>query len=168
MRWPIWNPWKQPQPVRLVAIYLAPAAGAPMETLHSARAVTDAGLDGDRYAVGRGFWKVTEACQVTLISEEDLERARRRAPALAAGLNGGAHRRNLVIAGIPSRRLLGRRIRIGDAELTVTRPRPPCGYLEQVEGKGLATALGRHSGMCAVVRTTGILQVGATIEILDD
>lgn len=164
----IWRRWTRPGAARLVGIYLAPAAGAPMEALHSVRALANAGLEGDRYAAGRGFWKVHQACQVTLIGEEDLERARQRAPALAATLNAGGHRRNLVIAGTHSRALLGRRLRIGDVELVVTRPRPPCGYLEQVEKTGLATALGRHSGVCANVQVGGTLQVGAAVEVVDD
>lgn len=137
-----------------------------MQPLRAVVALENAGLQGDRYAERRGFWKVNEACQITLIGQRDLEQACRRAPALASALGKGAHRRNLVIQGLRSRDLLGKRIRIGEAVVLVNRPRPPCGYLEQVEGRGLATALGRHSGVCATVQVAGSLRVGDGVEVL--
>lgn len=137
-----------------------------MQGRQSVEALENAGLKGDRYAEQRGFWKVNEACQVTLIGEHDLKQACRRVPALASALGSGAHRRNLVIQGLRSRDLLGKRIRIGDTVLRINRPRPPCGYLERVEGRGLATALGRHSGVCATVQVAGNLRVGDGVEVL--
>lgn len=164
MAWYLWK--RQSTRGQLAAIFVSPTAGAPMASVPSVEAVRDTGLRGDRYAASRGFWKVNEACQVTLISQHDLDQARGRAPALAPVLESGAHRRNLLIAGLRSRDLLGQRLRIGEVELLVTRPRPPCGYLEQVEGRGLATALGKHSGVCATVQVGGTLQVGDTVAVL--
>lgn len=50
-----------------------------MQSVNRAEALEQTGLQGDRYSVGRGFWQVTEACQVTLISTDDLARAKKAA-----------------------------------------------------------------------------------------
>ena len=41
---------------RVEAIHVAPEAGAPMVPLARARAIAASGLEGDRYATGRGHW----------------------------------------------------------------------------------------------------------------
>lgn len=160
--------WRSKQG-RLLAIYVTPAAGRPMQTVDSVLAIAGAGLEGDRYAAGAGFWKATDACQVTLISEDDLRHARTgRRPELRERLASGHHRRNLVVGGIRTGRLDGRRFRIGDAVFGFDKPRPPCGYLDRVEGDGMCRALGRHSGVCLRVLRGGTIAVGDTVELLDD
>jgi hypothetical protein len=44
---------------RVEAIFVAPQAGAPMRQLAEVRAIAGPGLDGDRYALGRGTFSVT-------------------------------------------------------------------------------------------------------------
>lgn len=149
---------------RLEAIFIAPTAGAPMLSIESIQALRDKGLEGDRYAQKQGYWKVTEACQVTLISERDLQQARRRgAP---ANLEQGSHRRNLVISGLATSDLKGHEVQIGEAIMRYQKPRPPCGYLDQIEGKGLAKALGRNSGICLQVIRSGLIRVGDNILLI--
>lgn len=149
---------------RLEAIFIAPKAGVPMRPVESVQVQAGRGLAGDRYALERGYWKVTEACQVTLISESDLQRARRRGG--AAGLVQGGHRRNLVISGLSVGELKGRDICIGEAILRYQKPRPPCGYLDQVAGRGSAKALGRNSGICLQVVQSGLIRVGDELQII--
>ena len=140
-----------------------------MLSVASVDALHDAGLKGDRYCTGAGFWKATEACQVTLITEHDLQQAKHRAPpSLGDRLDAGHHRRNLVIAGLKMKDLDGRRFRIGTALFQHQRPRPPCGYLDRVEGDGLCHALGRTSGACIRVLESGRLAVGDALEVLED
>lgn len=153
---------------RLQAIFISVAAGKPMQSVTRIRALAGTGLQGDRYALAAGHWQATDACQVTLISEDDLRRAGRRLdPSQAAPLHHGAHRRNLVLAGVRTRQLEGRTFRIGEAVFDYHKPRPPCGYLDQVEGRGLARALGRHSGVCLQVVESGELQVGDPVRWID-
>lgn len=110
--------------------------------------------------MGRGFWRLTDGCQVTLIHAEDLTRAQRRRGLL---LDAGQHRRNLVVSGLAQTELRDRDIRIGDALFEWHRVRPPCGYLDRVSGPGTAKALGRHSGHCLRVRKSGLVKVGDSI-----
>ena len=158
----------RPTNASLIGIFIAPAAGQPMRAVQSVRAVAGSGLQGDRYGEHAGFWKATDACQVTLITEYELNRARTRELDLKAKLADGRHRRNLVIRGLTPKQLLGLRFRIGTATFVCIKPRPPCGYLDQVEGKGLCRALGRNSGLCIGVIDSGNISVGDAVELLDN
>jgi len=165
----MWFFKRRPPSGTLAAIFVTPSAGQAMQPLDSVVALADAGLQGDRYATGRGFWKVTEACQVTLISRDDLQRAARRQPAgLGDWVGKGRHRRNLVVEGLKTGQLQGKRFRIGSAVFASHKPRPPCGYLDRIEGQGLCRALGRHSGICIRVVTGGRIRVGDPLEIIAD
>lgn len=150
-----------PEP-RLTGIFIAAEAGAPLRSVAHAEALLDRGLAGDRYANGAGFWRVTDACQVTLIAEKALIGAERRS---GLSLSAGEHRRNLVVTGLDPRQLEGRELEIGSARFVWHRPRPPCGYLDQVAGRGLAKALGRHSGICLKVIESGVLQLNDRVVV---
>lgn len=151
----------------LAAIYLAPEAGAAMQAVSVADAIAGVGLGGDRYALRTSFWQATDACQVTLIGGRDLARAQLRAPHdQRARLAQGHHRRNLVIDGLHAQALAGMRFRIGDAVFVYRKPRPPCGYLDRVEGSGMCRALGKHSGICIDVLENGRFAVGDVLEII--
>ena len=82
---------------RLTAIFMADHAGAPMRPCDQVLAVAGAGLAEDRYAMGRGFWRLTDGCEVTVIYAEELARAERRQ---GLSLAAGQHRRNLVVSGL--------------------------------------------------------------------
>ncbi|WP_462320572.1 MOSC domain-containing protein [Halochromatium sp.] len=153
---------KRGQVGRLSAIFVADQAGAPMRSCDQALAQVDAGLADDRYAVGRGFWRLTDGCQVTLIHAEDLARAQRRH---GLSLDAGQHRRNLVVTGLARTELRNREIRIGDALFEWHRLRPPCGYLDRIAGPGTAKALGRQSGHCLRVRKSGLIKVGNPVNV---
>ncbi len=147
---------------RLAAIFISPAAGEPMEAPASVQAIAGKGLAGDRYSLATGHWHPVESCEVTLISEHDLRLAQRRLP---VAVDRGQHRRNLVVSGIRTRDLEGRRFRIGGAGFEYLKPRPPCGYINQVTGENMARALGRNSGVCLRVLTGGLIRVGDPVLI---
>jgi len=150
----------RPSPPRLSAIFISPAAGKSMIPIESVFALQGQGLEGDRYSLQRGYWKVTEACEVTLISEHDLRHALRRGISNQE-LRAGIHRRNLVISGLRTEDLRNRDFYIGEqAVFRYHRPRPPCGYLDQVERPGLARSLGKHSGVCIQVIREGEIRIG--------
>lgn len=166
---PLASIWRRRRPARLAAIYLSPGAGQPMQPVEAVRAHAGTGLEGDRYAAHRGFWQATDACQVTLIGTDDLRRAGRgQTEAIRDKLDTGHHRRNLIVEGIKSRTLEGKTFRIGESVFAYLKPRPPCGYLDQIEGQGLCRALGRHSGICLRVLRSGLLRVGDTLEPLSE
>ena len=106
----------------LTDIFVAKEAGAPMQRVTSIEAIVGVGLAGDRYASGRGHWKLVDGCQVTLITEEDLIKAQQRS---GISLADGQHRRNLVVRGIPLDVFRQRRVRIGEVLFEFHRLRPP-------------------------------------------
>jgi MOSC domain-containing protein YiiM len=151
----------------LKAIFIATKAGEAMQSVASSQALVDTGLQGDRYSEASGFWKATDACQVTLISEDDLFQAKQgRHAMLQDKLDKGSHRRNLVVGGIKTTQLQGKTFRIGQAVFRYHKPRPPCAYLEKIEGQGIRRALGKHSGVCLDVIQGGTLSIGDTVEII--
>jgi MOSC domain-containing protein YiiM len=156
-----WRPdWFGAPPARLEAIYVTASAGQPMESREAIEASAGSGLRGDRYATHRGHWHAVESCPVTLISTAELERAARRRGHVIAP---GEHRRNLVVSGWHHLPRHGGYLRIAEVVLRVDRPRPPCGYLNQVVGYNLARALGHDSGICVDVIRGGRLRVGDVV-----
>ena len=148
----------------LISIYIAKQAGESMRRVDQAEAVKSRGLSGDRYASGSGHWHATDACDVTLVSAEELDAAERRVGQL---LPEGWHRRNLVVKGIALAAVRRRNIRIGDALFAFHRLRPPCGYLDRISGAGSAKALGKAGGIGLKVLENGVIRVGDSVCLLD-
>jgi len=138
-----------------------------MQPVSQAYACANKGLENDRYYSDNGFWKALEACQVTLISLADLKTSPRHSKdPVSLNLQQGGHRRNLVIDGIKSDRLRDTTFRLGSAVLRYVKPRPPCGYLDQIEGKGHAKQLGKRSGICLQVVESGEIKINDQLVIL--
>lgn len=153
-----------PYKATLTAIFIAESAGQPMKRMTTAHAILNRGLEGDRYYTETGHWKPVEACQVTLISTHDLAQASKDR---SLNFSNGSHRRNLVIDGLKTKTLEGKVFRIGDAVFSYDKPRPPCGYLNKIEGKGMAKALNHNSGVCIRVLQSGKLTTGDELAIID-
>ena len=151
----------------LKAIFVAPTAGEPMNSVNTIEAIANRGLKGDRYSEDRGHWKSIDSCQVTLITEHDLEQAKKTEVEFREGLEHGSHRRNLVIAGLKTKHLEGKQFRIGTAVFRYDKIRPPCAYLDQIAGNGMCRALSHNSGICIRVVSRGTLTVGDTVEIIE-
>lgn len=147
----------------LQAIYICENAGEKMQAVDSVYAVTDKGLQGDRYFNGTGYWDPVEGCQVTLITEHDLKLASK---GNSLKMGRGQHRRNLLISGIKTSALKDKQFQIGEAIFEYHKPRPPCGYLNQIEGKGMARALSYNSGICIKVIRSGTVRVNDQLVIL--
>lgn len=150
----------------LKAIFVAASAGEAMRSVDSTEAIGNRGLKGDRYCEDRGHWKSIDGCQVTLITEHDLEQAKKTEVKFQKELDNGSHRRNLVITRLKTKHLEGREFRIGTAIFRYDKPRPPCAYLDQIAGKGMCRALSHNSGACIRVVTGGKLAVGDAVEII--
>ena len=97
------------------------------------------------------------------ISAEDLEDIQRTC---GVRVDNGEHRRNLITRGIDLESLSGKRFQVGQAILEYDRPRPPCSYIQSITQPGMTRALVGHSGICARVVQSGLIQDEDTIEIL--
>ncbi|HEX5612458.1 MAG TPA: MOSC domain-containing protein, partial [Burkholderiales bacterium] len=96
----------------LTHIHIAAEGGAPMKSLDSAKLIAGVGIEGDRYATGRGFYSKTPRAdrQVTLIEMEALEALSRDH---GIELLPKESRRNLTTRDVPLNHLVGRRFRVG-------------------------------------------------------
>jgi MOSC domain-containing protein YiiM len=149
---------------RLVAIYVAPAAGAPMEARDRIEAIAGAGLRDDRYATRTGTYSNTGrgARDVTLIEREAVEATRAED---GIDVREDQTRRNLVTEGVALNHLVGRTFRVGTVRVRGLRLAEPCVYLEQLTGlAGLGAALVHRGGLRAEILDDGELRVGDTID----
>ena len=142
---------------KLCHIYTAEKGGDNMISHHQIEVLVNSGLLNDRYATQKGYWHLVESCQVTLISLKDINRIEKKSK---LSLQNGLHRRNLVISNIPSKSLEGKTFQLGSAIFKYDKPRPPCGYIDSIAGKGVAKALGQHSGICLHVIKSGSVRIG--------
>ncbi len=145
-------------PGRLVALYVAPAAGAPMRRVPEAEALAERGLTGDRYAAGVGSFSrwPGKGRAVTLIAAEALREAE---AAFDVAVSDGEHRRNLVVEGVPLDDLRGAPFRIGEVAFEGVRVGAPCKYLVRVTGQPDAfDALVGRGGLRAEVVQGGPLR----------
>ena len=148
---------------RLVAIYVAPAAGAPMEARDLIEAIAGVGLRDDRYATATGAYSNTGrgARDVTLIEREAVDAVRAED---GIDLREDHTRRNLVTEGVALNHLVGREFRVGTVRMRGLRLAEPCVYLEQLTGvAGVRAALVHRGGLRAEILDDGELHVGDVI-----
>ena len=143
---------------RLESIHIAPTAGAPMHALAEANLVSGVGIEGDRYATGKGKFSENEDVRdVTLIEAETLESLARD---LDMPLGADEHRRNLTTRGVPLNHLVGKRFRIGPVLLEGHRLNQPCNYLQQITGKEIKDPLLNRAGLNCRIVHGGVVRPG--------
>jgi len=144
---------------QLTHIHTAEQGGAAMQPLASAKLIAGVGIEGDRYATGRGYYSKTPRAdrQVTLIEAETLEALARDH---GIELLPSETRRNLTTRDVPLNHLVGRRFRVGGVLLLGARLNVPCKYLEQVTGKLVYAPLINRSGLNCEIIEGGIVRIG--------
>ena len=147
---------------RLVAIHVAPAATAPMQTVARVRAVAGKGLEGDRYLAGAGTFSSPPEpdAQVTLVEAEAIEAvvAETKKPLSAADT-----RRNLVTRGVALNHLVGREFSIGAVRFRAHGLCEPCKHLEGLTRGGIIHDLLHRGGLRAEILSDGVLEVGQAL-----
>jgi MOSC domain-containing protein YiiM len=148
------------------AIHIATAAGAPVRPVEEIRAIAGVGLEGDRYAEGRGHYQDGRVSRdLTLIEAEAVEAlAREHGIALAPGET----RRNLTTRGVDLNELVGRRFWVGEVLCLGTRRCEPCQYLADLTGKPLLRPLLHRGGLRADVVRGGLIRIGDPMRQADE
>src|SRR5689334_1621214 len=146
------------------AIYTAPAEALPVIRRTQVHAHSGVGLDGDRYALGTGFWsrdhKVSR--DVTLIEAEVIEAL---GDECGRPFDQGSFRRNIVTRGVRLNELVGKRFRIGELVLEGTTLCEPCAYLERLVGRPILQALVHRGGLRANILTIGNIRCDDEISL---
>ncbi|WP_035859205.1 MOSC domain-containing protein [Cryptosporangium arvum] len=147
----------------LLAIYTAEMASVEMTERTEARLLAGVGIEGDRYATGRGHYSYLphEDRQVTLIEQETLD-ALERDHQLT--LRPEETRRNLLTRDVPLNHLIGRQFRVGEVVLYAGRLNVPCTYLEDLLDKPVFTPLINRSGLNCRIVTGGVVRPGDVVE----
>jgi MOSC domain-containing protein YiiM len=155
-----WSSWS------VEAIHIATAAAAPVRPVAAIRAIAGVGLEGDRYADGRGHYRDERVSRdLTLIEAEAVDAlAREHGIELAPGET----RRNLTTRGVGLNELLGRRFWVGEVLCLGTRLCEPCRHLADVTGKPLLRPLVHRGGLRADIVRGGLIRVGDQVRLADD
>jgi MOSC domain-containing protein YiiM len=140
------------------AIHIASAAGLPVRAVDAVRAIAGVGLEGDRYAYGRGHYQDDRVSRdLTLVESEALEALARE---YGIELAVGETRRNLTTRGISLNDLVGRRFWVGDVLCQCTRLCEPCQYLADLTGKPLLRPLVHRGGLRADILRGAVIRQG--------
>jgi MOSC domain len=147
------------RPGGVAALLVAPEAEAPVVPVDSAVAIAGRGLEGDRYAAGRGtFSGPGRGYELTLVEAETLAEL---------DIPWTRVRRNVVTRGTLLNPLVGRRFRIGGVECVGRRLAEPCAHLERVSGSGLLRPLVHRGGLRADILLGGTIRLGDELVPLD-
>ncbi|TMA77552.1 MAG: MOSC domain-containing protein [Deltaproteobacteria bacterium] len=155
-----------PQTGRVEFIHLAQSEGEPMRATDRIRALAGIGLEGDRYASGRGHFSKTPGTgrALTLIEAEVLEHLR---DSLGIALRPGEGRRNLTTRGVALNALVGHRFHIGNLLCEGMRLCEPCKYLEELIRKPLVDPLLHRGGLRADVLEDGEIRIGDEVRLVN-
>jgi MOSC domain-containing protein YiiM len=146
------------------SIYIARAAGAPMQGVQKATLLPERGIDGDRYFFGVGSFSrwPGPGRAVTLIEQEAVDAIHREH---GIDLHEGRSRRNVVTVGIRLAELIGKTFRVGGAVLRGVRLAEPCRYLERRTAPGIMEAMKGRGGLRADVLRGGVVRVGDPVDV---
>ncbi len=159
---------------KVVAIFVAPEAGAPMEprdmvVARQGRDGRSGGLDGDRYDRGAGAFsksRLEVARDVTIISREAIQAA---SQVLGAPFDESKTRRNIVTEGLDPNWLVGVRFNVGSVALEGVELAVPCDRPSKLAGiPGFREAFRAAGGLRARVVGDGEIRVGDAITFVQD
>jgi MOSC domain-containing protein YiiM len=148
---------------RVVGLFIAEVAGAPMISVPEVRAVPDRGLEGDRYFFGQGSFSRWPGPHrdVTWIAVEDIWAVNEE---FGLDLEPIALRRNILVEGVPLNSLLKQTLHIGSVTFRAERLCQPCKYLaRKLDVPDLVTAFSYRAGIRARILTNGYIRVGDVV-----
>lgn len=147
------------------AIYRFADSGAPGEALKSALLIAGVGMEGDRYALGKGHFQSDGRWgqALTLVEAEAIEALASEHGVVMAPIDA---RRNILTRSIDLNALIGERFRIGGALCQGSRLAEPCAWLQKTTPKGMLRGLVHRGGLRADILEDGKIEPGD--EILPD
>ncbi len=142
----------------VLAIYIAPGATAPMESLSVAELEIGRGIVGDRYHAQLGTFskknKIRPDQEVTLIESEEIDRFN---GSTGLKLDYSATRRNVVTRGVRLNDLVGQQFRVGSVLLEGMRLCEPCAHLASLVSEKVLPGLVHRGGLRARILSAGTI-----------
>jgi hypothetical protein len=141
------------------AIYRFADSGAPGESLQMARLIAGVGIEGDRYALGKGYFSEEGRWgqALTLIEAESIEML---ASEHGVDIPAVDARRNIVTRDIDLNALMGKRFRIGGLLCQGSRLAEPCAWLQKTTPAGMLRGLVHRGGLRADILEDGTIELG--------
>jgi len=153
---------------KVLAIFVAPSAAAPMQPVREARVEAGRGIAGDRYYAGTGTFSAKlegrPDREITLVESEQIDDFN---ISTGLALDYGMLRRNVVTRGIGLNALVGVRFRVGAATLEGIRLCEPCGHLAALVAREVLPVLLQRAGLRARIVEGGTLRPGDAIVAVD-
>ena len=148
---------------RVVEILIASNPSAPVSAVEQVRAIPGRGLEGDRYAEGKGTFSVHPQKpdgELTLVQQEHVD-----AFVAASGIPFTARdaRRNLVTVGVDLNALVGKEFRVGEVLIRGLRLCEPCNYLAKQTSPEVLRGLLHKGGLRAQILSEGVIRIGDTL-----
>ncbi|MBW2294779.1 MAG: MOSC domain-containing protein [Deltaproteobacteria bacterium] len=164
-------------PGKLLSIYIAKAAGEPMQAIDRAELVSGKGIAGDRYFAGTGEFSPSVQDpdhEVTLIeieqirafnNTENAEDAERTSgdDAPTQPLEASEMRRNLLTEGIDLNALVGKTFAVGDVLMRGVRLCEPCEVLRDRTRPSILAGFAHRGGLRAGIVRGGSIETGCSL-----
>lgn len=146
-------------------LFIAEAAGTPMQPMASLVTVPGRGIEGDRYFTKRGHWSGMRrpVMEVTFIDADEIEAV---ADVIGMPLEPHEVRRNVITRGVDLNSLLGMRFTVGEVTFNGLAPDAPCRYLQELLGKPIQRPMLGKAGLRAGIETPGSISVGDDIVVV--
>jgi MOSC domain-containing protein YiiM len=141
---------------RVEAIFLARSVGVLPHEVSSAVAHAGRGLEGDRY------FNDPEACDITLIESEALEKLQSEH---GVALRPGESRRQVHVRHVHLGDFIGRRFRVGEVECEGEEHCEPCQHLVGLVGAQKVLQGLLHTGLRAKIVKGGTIRPGDAVEL---
>ena len=150
------------------SIFMTPSSGAVLSAVDEAILEAGRGLVGDRYYLGSGTFseslKGKPDAEITLIEYEEIARFNQ---AERTNRSAGAFRRNIVTKGVRLNDLVGRRFRVGAAELEGIRLCEPCGHLAKLVSPRVVKRMVHRAGLRARIVSGATIRPGDAVQVPD-
>ncbi|MBI3571912.1 hypothetical protein HY091_00035 [Candidatus Kaiserbacteria bacterium] len=172
--------------IRVADLFTAPTSGAPMQEHKKASLIAGQGIEGDRYATGKGKYSQLlpfKIRHVTFIAEAAIAEANKELVTLGVEFAPIDTRRNILLCGIEPaalNALAGKFFATGDVlfegkDLADPCKWPPSLLKERWRAEDLPkiaaafkAAFNNRGGLRALVHTSGNVWVDTPVRVLDD
>ncbi len=146
----------------VTSLHITAAGSQELASPTEVKALPGKGLEGDRYALGTGFYSEASATpapdrEITLIEAEALDALLEEA---GIEFSPAESRRNVVTRGVPLNHLVGRRFLVGAVPLEGVRLCEPCAHLVELTGKAVLGPLVHRGGLRARILAEGMIRIG--------